>query len=571
MKIYYNHTYSGPNIYSTDPVMVFSMETNVEDIESGHDRIVKISEIFRSWFEWGPVPTSFDSFTLADFLVQFIKQALNEVRGRVRFARAQHEARLIMVIGYHDRDTTLIAVKLAASIFSDVFEVSELILKEKIESLWKRCRMLHPDYQAGILIDAAKAADIPVLRVVDRSKFWQYGWGSCARVFMESASTGDSMVGHMICSNKQYSNRLLQSWGIPTPRQEVVTSESGLTSALSSIGFPCVIKPLDSGGGKGVKAGIRSREQMIAAYNLARSIKNGPVIVEEFVEGHDHRLFVVNGECIAVVRREPAFVTGNGKSTIRQLIRELNVGRSRNMVRSRYRRPIPIDEILEEHISIQGWSLDQVLPSDKVVTLRSNANLSTGGASHDVSTAVHKQVFEAVSQLSTSLGLMTMGFDYVTTDISAPPSVSGGKFIEMNTIPGLDGLKETGLAGKDVAAKVLGTDVGRIPVELELVPCTSSVDLESLSLSRHSAAISGSRVRVGDRLYSVEESEPWFAVKGVLTNRMVESLRIFSSSTDIIRHGLPVDRFTAIEMNELSVPDPWIDLLHGHCQSLYSR
>ena len=44
------------------------------------------------------------------------------------------------------------------------------------------------------------------------------------------------------------------------------------------------------------------------------------IIVEEYVEGADYRFLVVNYKLIAVAKRTPASVIGNGNSTIRELI-----------------------------------------------------------------------------------------------------------------------------------------------------------------------------------------------------------------------------------------------------------
>jgi cyanophycin synthetase len=44
------------------------------------------------------------------------------------------------------------------------------------------------------------------------------------------------------------------------------------------------------------------------------------VIVEKFITGKDHRVFVVNYKFVAAAIRKPAAVKGDGKSTIQQLI-----------------------------------------------------------------------------------------------------------------------------------------------------------------------------------------------------------------------------------------------------------
>ena len=42
--------------------------------------------------------------------------------------------------------------------------------------------------------------------------------------------------------------------------------------------------------------------------------------MESYIEGLDHRMLVVDGELIAVAKRVPGHVVGDGKQTIRELV-----------------------------------------------------------------------------------------------------------------------------------------------------------------------------------------------------------------------------------------------------------
>jgi cyanophycin synthetase len=48
------------------------------------------------------------------------------------------------------------------------------------------------------------------------------------------------------------------------------------------------------------------------------------IVVEQFAEGRDHRVLVVNGKVVAAAERVPACVIGDGKHTIAELIEEEN-------------------------------------------------------------------------------------------------------------------------------------------------------------------------------------------------------------------------------------------------------
>ena len=95
----------------------------------------------------------------------------------------------------------------------------------------------------------------------------------------------------------------LHEHGVPQPRFAVASDVDGALSELEAIGLPAVIKPVDSGGQRGVSI-VRSRSELaeLLPRTLAHSTSKR-AIVEQYVEGSE-----LNG--IVVVRRgEPQLVT----------------------------------------------------------------------------------------------------------------------------------------------------------------------------------------------------------------------------------------------------------------------
>ncbi len=95
----------------------------------------------------------------------------------------------------------------------------------------------------------------------------------------------------------------LREHGVPQPRFAVVREVEGALRELESVGFPAVLKPVDSGGQRGVCV-IATRSELAERLpqTLAYSSSNR-AIVERYVDGSE-----LNG--IVVVRRgEPRLVT----------------------------------------------------------------------------------------------------------------------------------------------------------------------------------------------------------------------------------------------------------------------
>ena len=90
--------------------------------------------------------------------------------------------------------------------------------------------------------------------------------------------------------------------------------------AAERLGYPVVVKPLDANHGRGVSLDLEDRRTRCAlAFEKAREHARS-VVVESFLAGFDHRMLVVNGELIAVAKRVPGHVVGDGKHTIAELV-----------------------------------------------------------------------------------------------------------------------------------------------------------------------------------------------------------------------------------------------------------
>src|SRR5699024_5020671 len=57
--------------------------------------------------------------------------------------------------------------------------------------------------------------------------------------------------------------------------------------------------------------------------------KHDEVLIERFVEGKEYRFTYVKKEIVGVAHRRPASITGDGESTVEQLVEEKNKERKR--------------------------------------------------------------------------------------------------------------------------------------------------------------------------------------------------------------------------------------------------
>ncbi len=206
--------------------------------------------------------------------------------------------------------------------------------------------------------------------------------------------------------------------------------------------------------------------------------------------------------------------------------------------------------------------MSSVLTEGLRVTLRSNANRSTGGICTDKTSNVHPELVAMAEQIAKTTGLFAIGIDYITTDISLPPSQGHGAFIEVNTTPGLSALAAAGYEEVELAMMVLGPALGPVPVDLHVIPGEEQAgQIEKLKdwqpSSSGEGAVCGSFVRVGDSILNIGGGLPWAAVHAALRNQALENLDIFCTVEEIATFGLPVDQLSRYECCDAALPEEW--------------
>lgn len=121
--------------------------------------------------------------------------------------------------------------------------------------------------------------------------------------------TGSDMAASAIAMNKAISKRLFESEQVPTPEWLLVkyTGEACEAKAAAAIKerfrFPVIIKPNDGGSTVGLTK-VHREEQIIPALRAAA--KEGKrILVEQFIEGRELTVSVLDGEALPIVEIRP--------------------------------------------------------------------------------------------------------------------------------------------------------------------------------------------------------------------------------------------------------------------------
>jgi cyanophycin synthetase len=227
----------------------------------------------------------------------------------------------------------------------------------------------------------------------------------------------------------------LKRSGIPVPNGQKISTQEEAVAVFNEIGAPVVIKPEVGNHGNGSTVNITDLNQLKKAFQAAQAYHRD-VIVEEYVEGGDFRLLVIDGKFIAAARREPAHIIGDGRSSIKDLIQNVNSDPLRGFGHEKVLTQIEIDEMTKRLLSLKDFSLDSVPAEKEKVYLKATANLSQGGTATDVTDEVSPDIRLMAERAARIIGLDCVGVDALAKDISLPLDPSGIKVVEVNAAPG---------------------------------------------------------------------------------------------------------------------------------------
>lgn len=262
----------------------------------------------------------------------------------------------------------------------------------------------------------------------------------------------DDAVTLRLADNKRLARQALVGGGLPVPAYVRFTLDdrSPAIDFLARADEPCVVKPVDSAGGSGATTGVRTPSGLRRACLRAGRL-SPELLIERQVPGDLYRLLFLEGELLDVIRRLPPRVTGDGRSTIAELVRKENEGR---FVAAGGERPgllqLDLDAILTlEHAGLRPSSMPR---AGEVVTVKTVVNQNGPEDNSTARDAVCDELVEEATRAVEAIGVKLAGVDLITTDPGRPLRESGGAILEVNGTPGLH--YHYGVANPDRAVPV---------------------------------------------------------------------------------------------------------------------
>src|SRR5690625_3536426 len=238
---------------------------------------------------------------------------------------------------------------------------------------------IHRSLNNALLVQ--RALDRGVEVSAGRNQRVQLAFGGKSAWFDASNSNLNRSLVKRVAGNKSITTALLRAEGVSAPENCVFTAEELQRAwAWAEPIVPVAVKPPTGQEGRLVHVDVTDYSEFERTFN-AVAAAGGAVLVEQYVQGVDHRATVIDGAVVAVTRRIPAHVVGDGSTPLAALIEAKNTDRRTrgNLVHKK----LTVGETEAHYLNEQGLTDSSTAAAGLVVWLRGAANVSTGGHAID--------------------------------------------------------------------------------------------------------------------------------------------------------------------------------------------
>lgn len=220
----------------------------------------------------------------------------------------------------------------------------------------------------------------------------------------------------------------LSKEGVSVSRGASFVSLNEAERYFNTLTKPVIVKPRLGSRGRHTTTWLTDVDDFKKAFMISKQLGRA-VIVEEHLIGSVYRATVVDGVLSGVLAGDPPRVTGDGEHTISELIVLKNKHRDGRVS------AVQVTPGLETFLKRQNLTLQTILARGTTIDLSEKIGLSYGGKSREVTPDVHPKLRAELERAAQIVDDPLLGFDFITTNVSADPDTVRWGIIECNSVP----------------------------------------------------------------------------------------------------------------------------------------
>lgn len=223
--------------------------------------------------------------------------------------------------------------------------------------------------------------------------------------------------------------------GIPVAKGGVAFTRARALELFLQISGTAIVKPSLGSRSRHTVLHINDRASLLKAFAVAKQLSPW-VAVQEELKGRVHRVTLISGKVVGVLRRDPPYVVGDGQSSVRELVRVANLHPMRQGPVFHH---ILMDTEAQTELKRQNLNWDSLPAAGREIVLRQNIGRGSGGVNSDVTDLVHPENLKLFEKIGQVLADSLVGVDLIIQDVSAPwQQQPGTGVIECNSLPFID-------------------------------------------------------------------------------------------------------------------------------------
>jgi cyanophycin synthetase len=503
-------------------------------------------------------------------------------KGRTRGTERTGIYKMVVSMGYNCKE-------LVTESFNYGLEILLLLIQNKKVNLYNyfdKIKKISHQYGFGRSIyEVIKKLpkSIPYFKINNDYDLIQLGYGKQQKKLWTSTSPFTTGISESIVENKNLTKKLLREQNISVPRGDITNNIKDIYKIIEKIGYPVVIKPINSNQSDGVTLNITSPNVLEQAFSYAvKNNKSGEknIIVEKYHTGFMYRILIIKNKIIACSNGELGKINdillGDGISTINDLINnkrpnrflELQTKDIEDEKNNIMNEKIIFEEkgdlffkdlLLKEYLNKNNIKLNQILKKDQKITIEKIYDCYT---TIDIDT-IHNHIKEQCLLATRIVDLDICGVDLIIKNINEPLTPNNGVILELNSGPNLYIHKNSKISVTDELIKYLFKDDlnGYIPI-ISIVGNGNQTFVSKfissffIKLGKYVGSYGKNGYFLNNKKIDIYNQYNWEYVKQILLNTFVEIAIFDNDSNQILTEGLFYNKCNSIVLGNVNTEIP---------------